>query len=157
MLTLITHGFIELVVNALIDDTCKNGKKITDNKRDFPHSTKLLLLNESGVLSDHHFRLLNWFRKLRNDFAHDPFFKLTPERLDIFEDIKFHDPIHFFELCVNILLSVWREHSTKVGAKFLPSYYEQVEEPVLMVEEPAPKEFVPLKSDPKTIRRRFKD
>ncbi len=49
---LITQGFVELLVNAVIDAKCKNAKKITSNTRDFPYSTKLLILHELGLLSD---------------------------------------------------------------------------------------------------------
>lgn len=145
MLTLITHGFIELIVNALIDDTCKNAKKITTNRRDFSHSAKLLILNEKGVLPDHSFQLLNWVRKLRNDLAHDPFFKSTAERMDIYDDEKFRDPDAFYEVCVAILLALWTEHQGTIGKNFLPSFYKEVDVPVLMVEKPAPKESSPDK------------
>ena len=41
-LVIITHGFIELFLNRIIDEKCKHGKKsITSNNRDFPLSVPL--------------------------------------------------------------------------------------------------------------------
>jgi len=45
-LVLVTHGFIELLVNALTDYYLKNSKKVTSDERSYPHSIKILLLNE---------------------------------------------------------------------------------------------------------------
>jgi hypothetical protein len=50
MLILLTSGFIELLVNALIDAHCKNSKKINDSNRDYTLSVKLVLLHEMGIL-----------------------------------------------------------------------------------------------------------
>ena len=127
LLVILTHGMVELIVNTLIDAKCKNAKKITKNNRDFPHSTKLTILNEMRWMTDHHYRLLNWFRKLRNDAAHEPFFELTAERLDILTDAKFRDPDHFFALCVFILLDLWAIYSDIVGPVLNPPLYEVID------------------------------
>src|SRR4051794_28612572 len=74
ILVLSTNGFLELLVNAVIDTKCKNGKKITSSNRDFSYSTKLLILNEVGLLPDGFYRILDWFRRIRNRAAHEPFF-----------------------------------------------------------------------------------
>jgi hypothetical protein len=50
LLILVAHGFVELMINALIDDKLKNAKRITSDSRGYSHSTKLLILNEVGVL-----------------------------------------------------------------------------------------------------------
>ena len=52
LLVLVTHGFIELLVNALVDHHLKNSKKVTSDVRSYPHSTKILLLNELGIIED---------------------------------------------------------------------------------------------------------
>ena len=79
LLVLVTHGFIELLVNALIDHYLKNSKKVTNDGRSYPHSTKLLLLNEVGIIDDNLYKVFNWFRKLRNRAAHQPIFKVNKE------------------------------------------------------------------------------
>src|SRR5207248_3326955 len=81
MLILVTSGFLELLVNTLIDEHCKNAKKITANNRDFPFSAKLILLHEMGLLSDGSFENINWLRKVRNRAAHAPFFEITKDEL----------------------------------------------------------------------------
>src|ERR1051325_9240377 len=68
------HGFLELLVNTLIDAKCKNAKKITANNRDCSHSANLVLLHELGLLSDESYSIFDWFRRLRNRAAHEPFF-----------------------------------------------------------------------------------
>jgi hypothetical protein len=148
---LVTHGIVELLINTMIDAKCKNAKKITDNNRDFPHSTKLTILNELGILSDHHYTLLNWFRKLRNEAAHQPFFELTKDKLELFADGKLRDPATFASTCFNIVLDLWRAHEEIVSIVLMPNLYEEVETDQLMVEVPAAKHLMALKSDPEKI------
>jgi len=82
-LIIVTHGFVELLINTIIDDKCKNGKdRITANNRDYPQSVKLVLLHELGLIDDRLFKILDWFRKLRNRAAHEPFFELTTKDID---------------------------------------------------------------------------
>jgi hypothetical protein len=82
-LVIVTHGFIELLVNTLIAEHCKHGKKkIASNKRDYPQAVKLVLLSELNVIDNRLYGILDWFRKLRNKAAHEPFFALTPGDLD---------------------------------------------------------------------------
>ena len=76
LLVLIAHGFIELLVNTLIDEKCKNSKKLS-NHRDFPHSAKLVILHELGAISDFRYKSLDWFRTLRNRAAHEPLFEVS--------------------------------------------------------------------------------
>ena len=66
-LVIIVHGYIELLLNSIIDVKCKHGKaRITKNSRDFPLSVKLTLLNELGIVDDTLFKVLDKFRKIRN-------------------------------------------------------------------------------------------
>ncbi len=84
LLVIVTHGFVELLLNAVIDAKCKHGKKrITSNSRDYSHSVKLALLNELGLLDNRLYQILDWFRKLRNRAAHETFFQL------MLQDIEF--------------------------------------------------------------------
>src|SRR5688572_14718691 len=65
LLILITHGFLELLINTLVEAKCKSGKKITSSQRDYPHSIKILILNEMNVIPDWMYRILDRLRKLR--------------------------------------------------------------------------------------------
>src|SRR5262245_42192408 len=81
LMVLIAHAFLELLVNAVIDAKCKNAKRINSNSRDFPHSAKLIILHEMGVLSDFRFKSLDWFRRLRNRAAHEPLFEVSADEI----------------------------------------------------------------------------
>ena len=108
-----------------------------------------------GILSDHHRRLLDWFRKLRNDFAHKWHFKLTKDRLEVHAD-KFREPENFYQLCIAILFDLYTTHEDIIGPALIPDAYEceKVTEKVIMVTEPGPKYIIPMKSDPKRVKRR---
>jgi hypothetical protein len=80
---LVAHGFIELLISTLVEAKCKNGKAIIASERDFSHSAKLVLLNEVGCLTNKRFRSLNLLRKIRNRAAHEPFFEITYNDLNI--------------------------------------------------------------------------
>jgi hypothetical protein len=154
LLVLVTHGMIELIVNLLVEAACRHAKKIVNNRRDFGHSAKLLILHEKGVLSDHHYQLLDWFRRLRNDAAHEPFFELTANRLDALSTPEHREPTNFDHVCKIILLDLFFQHDTLIGHALLPSAYIKEEKQVLMKAVPAPKYAIPLKIDPETIATR---
>lgn len=154
-LVIVTHAFVELMVNKMVEAVCKHGRSISEDTRSFTHSTKLVHLSEVGVLSDHHYRLLNWFRKLRNDCAHNWEFTLEAGRLDVFADPSHQDVTKFADLCVMILLDLWTSHDTLIGVSVLPTFYETSDKKVLVVEGPAPKYAIPLRDDPKTVRERL--
>ena len=127
ILVLTTHGFLELLVNAVIDTKCKNGKKkITSNNRDFPHSTKLLILNELGLLPDGFYRILDWFRRIRNRAAHEPFFELTRTELDLMKKYRGEFQLGEFtpgdteleRFCGLIVASFWNAHTRVLAPLF---------------------------------------
>ncbi|MBV9959742.1 MAG: hypothetical protein JO360_15060 [Acidobacteria bacterium] len=120
LLVLVAHGFIELLVNTVIDAKCKNSKKITSNRRDYPHSAKLLILNETGVLPDDLYRIFDWFRKLRNRAAHEPIFSVTKSDLSILKNKKYHDPENLYEFCTVLIGGFWNEHLDILGPVFAP-------------------------------------
>lgn len=109
---LITQGFVELLVNAVIDAKCKNAKKITSNTRDFPYSTKLLLLHELGLLSDSSYRSLDKLRKYRNKAAHEPFFEVS----GVTENGK-----RLHEVCVSLICDFFNQHSDILIPIFAPN------------------------------------
>jgi hypothetical protein len=120
LLVLVAHGFIELMVNALIDHHLKNSKKVTSDSRSYPHSTKLLLLNEIGIIDDQRYKVFDWFRKLRNKAAHQPIFRVTKNELSVIADKKYHDPEKLYEICVDLIGGLWNQHIPIFGPLFAP-------------------------------------
>jgi hypothetical protein len=124
-LIMVAHGFVEIIVNRMVEKKCKTGNKIVNDHRGYPHSTKVLILYEIGYLSDHEFRLLNWFRSLRNDFAHDPFYKLTEDRLSLMAHPDFRKPSEFRMICIFVLLELFMQHVDTVGPVFDPAKFPE--------------------------------
>jgi hypothetical protein len=122
MLILVTSGFLELLVNAVIDEKCKNAKKINENNRDYPFSVKLVLLNEMGLMSDGSFGNINWLRKVRNRAAHDAFFRVSSQELSQLK-AEYRDPSKLHTLCLMIWGSFWNEHVDLFVKKFMPSAF----------------------------------
>jgi len=61
-LVIISHGFIELILNTIIDIKLKHGKnKITKNTRDYPQSVKLVIINELKIIDNDLFKILDGF------------------------------------------------------------------------------------------------
>jgi hypothetical protein len=113
---LITQGFVELLVNAVIDAKCKNAKKITGNSRDFPYSIKLLLLHELGLISDSSYKSIDKLRKYRNKAAHEPFFELSTF-------VTANDggrPRRLHEVCVSLICDFFNQHSGILAPVFAP-------------------------------------
>jgi hypothetical protein len=130
LLILVTHGFIELLFNLIIDKKCKHGKrKITSNNRDYPFSVKMVLLNEMGLIDDWLYKIIDRFRRLRNRAAHEPFFKLKSNDLNFLEQsIKRFYPrtetinnydLHAFYL--GLIGSIWNTNLEILRPVFLPS------------------------------------
>ena len=118
-LIIIIHGYIELFLNRIIDNKCKHGKKrITKNTRDYTLSVKLTLLNELNILDDKLFSLLDKFRKIRNDAAHEASFNISKANWQILNSgldrfiageskRKPNDLAHFCKLLIG---TIWNEH-----------------------------------------------
>jgi hypothetical protein len=143
---ILAHGMVELMVNLLVEKLCKNGKKINNDRRGYSHSTKLVILHEKNVLTDHHFRLLNWFRARRNDVAHQPFFKLDTSMLSDFELERHRDLTKFGDLCNAILMDLWDQHSGVISPYFMPGV-QHAKVTFLPAGSQQPKYLIPLKSD----------
>ena len=85
---IVTHGVLELLVNTLVEQTCKHQEKIIESTRDFPHAVKLVLLSEKGIINDSQFKFIDNFRKLRNSAAHGAQFVLKEEMLKPFANLN---------------------------------------------------------------------
>lgn len=86
---LIINGFMELMVNILIRNKLKHGKKIEEDTRGYTYSTKLIILNEIGIISDDLFYNMDKLRELRNNAAHQPFFTVKDSDMEKFRPIVF--------------------------------------------------------------------
>lgn len=120
-LILITNGFLELLIETLIKYRCKSAKKILEDSRSFPYSSKLLILNEIGVLPENLFEKLDWFRKLRNKAAHEPFFEVD-ERT--FQNLNYEDirkPEELYQLCLYLVADVWDANKDVLTPVFAPA------------------------------------
>jgi hypothetical protein len=122
VVVLVSHGFVELLVNALVDKRCKQGKRINSNSRDFAHSGKLIILHEIGVLSDERYKCLDAFRNLRNKAAHDPVFRLSKTDLQVIkQDTGFDQPEEIHDICQALVADLWNEHADVFGNIFAPT------------------------------------
>jgi len=108
---------LELFITTLVKHHCKkHGGKFAKS----PFERKLLLLHEMGILSDNRFRLLNLFRDLRNDAAHEPKFEITMATLQKFPiTIKTpHEHEIVFHICAKMAFELWNEHSNVLARYF---------------------------------------
>jgi hypothetical protein len=150
---IITHGVLELLVNTLIELRCKNGGKIRKATRDYPHSVKLVLLHEKGLIKDSHYRLLDGFRKLRNEAVHDAQFNLKPEMLTPFQSFfatdkrhKLNDPKNFSVLCGKIVLLFWNHRLNDFWPYFDPDLFGK--------QNGIPKDTLPLDGGKKRAKKK---
>jgi len=128
-LVIVTHGFIELLLNTVIDSKLKHGKKrITSNNKDYNLSVKLVILHELEIIDDHLFDILDWFRKLRNKAAHEPFFELDQNQHDFANhaldrfipgESSFR-PNDFFHFCHLLVDTIWNENLDSLLPAFQP-------------------------------------
>ena len=118
----ITHGFLELIVSALIQAKAKNGKKIKSDTRSYPYSSQILILNEIAVISDEEFKVLDWFRKMRNRAAHEAIFKMTNNDLAKIrcEGKKVHIE-NFTKLCNMLIFDLINNKIDILGPQIMPS------------------------------------
>jgi hypothetical protein len=77
LLVLTANAGFEVIINAIVNTRLKRPGELGDKA----YHIKLLVLFESGLLSETLFDTLNWLRQIRNDAAHLPFFRLTEDWL----------------------------------------------------------------------------
>ena len=129
-LILITNGFLELLLNSIIDHKCKLGKKkITASNRDYPLSVKLVLLCELKYIDTQLYQILDRFRKVRNEAAHEPFFQISETYNSFFNQSleRFiagesrRKPNNLYHFCTLLIGTIWNENLDIVVPKFLPN------------------------------------
>ncbi|MBC8109042.1 MAG: hypothetical protein H7Z14_20825 [Anaerolineae bacterium] len=144
--TIITHGFVDIMVNGIIEKTCRDQKQIVADHRQWGHAAKLVLIHEMKVLTDRHYRLLKWFNSLRNDFAHKPQFVLTEDRMSILEKPEHRALKNFHMLCIQILMDLWVNYFGMIGEMFVKGL-GPISPELLTRRQPTESIIVPL-SDP---------
>ena len=115
-----TGATLELLITTLVKHHCsKHGRKLAK----WPFERKLVLLHEMGILTDNRFRLLNHFRDLRNDAAHEAKFEITKATIAKFpvtlvkpENLPEH--IIIFHICAKMAFELWNEHGNVLAQYF---------------------------------------
>ena len=109
---IVAGATLELFISTLVKHHCKkHGAKFAE----WPFERKIYLLHDMGILSDNRFRLLNQFRDLRNDAAHEAKFEITKATIAKFpvtlvkpENVPEDDII--FHICGKMAFDLWNEH-----------------------------------------------
>jgi hypothetical protein len=131
MQVIVTNGFLELLVNTLVEGKCKHGKNISQQTRDYPYSVKLLLLHEKSLIDDRYFGFMDWFRKVRNRAAHDAFFefsesdfaKLKTTKIIGMEGIDLTKPENFKQFGITLVLGFWNCNVQFFAPIFMPELF----------------------------------
>lgn len=119
----ITHGFLELLMNVLIKNKAKNGKKITSDNRTYSYSVQILILYEIGILTKADYDVYDWFRKMRNRAAHEPLFSVRDEDL---KRLSKHNTIDEFDhLCFDLMTRLWNANIDILVPAFTPTLVNQ--------------------------------
>jgi len=86
-------------------------------------ATKIRILHKAGILSDNRATLLNHFRNLRNDAAHEAKFKITKATIAKFpvtlvkpENLPEH--IIVSHICTEMAFELWNEHHAVLASYF---------------------------------------
>lgn len=127
-LVLITNGLLELLAETLVKNKCKNSNAILGDNRSYGYSTKLLLLNEIGIVSDSIYKTLKGFNRIRNKAAHEPFFEVTSGDLEALRsdlntvlnnDMK--SSADLYHCCTTLFGILWNSHLDIFKPVFAPS------------------------------------
>ena len=117
---IVAGATLELFITTLVKHHCK---KHGGAFAKFPFERKLLLLHETGILSDNRFRSLNLFRDLRNDAAHEAKFEITKATIAKFpvtlvkpENLPEHMIVS--HICMKMAFELWNEHSEVLARYF---------------------------------------
>ncbi|MDX6766032.1 MAG: hypothetical protein SFU85_04500 [Candidatus Methylacidiphilales bacterium] len=129
---IVTHCYLELLVHQLALQRCKNSKRIAEGAREFTQSIKVTMLNEAGIISDEDAKFLHWFRRKRNDAAHEVDFKITKEDLSEFRGYtasdrktRLDDPKHLSLLCAETVMGFWNHHVQVFAPLFEKRLFEK--------------------------------
>lgn len=114
---IVAGATLELLITTLIKHHCKkHGGKFVKNT----YASKLLILHEMGILSDNRYKLLNLFKKMRDDAAHEYKFEITKEKLSKFPITITTNREHYVvsHICIKMVMELWNEHSNVLARYF---------------------------------------
>jgi hypothetical protein len=126
---LLTNCYLEFFVHLMAVNGCKSRKMIEDSGRDFPHAVKIALLHEAGGVTDEEATFLHWFRKKRNDAAHEVEFDVTEDEVQkmwtsmtsYLGTLASHE-VNLRNLCFAFLMSFWNRRKTELGRLMFPRF-----------------------------------
>jgi hypothetical protein len=118
LLVLVAHGFIELLVNTIVEHKLKRGKRIASDSRTYPHSVKLVLLYETGIIKEKEYEAYDWYRGLRNKAAHEPLFTITEESFKPLDNPKYKKPEDLFQFSAALIGTLWNRHAEMLSPLF---------------------------------------
>jgi hypothetical protein len=131
---IIAQGMLELLVNTLVEQFCKDAEIIGEDDRSFPYSVKLVILHEKGLIPDNYFKWMNGLRRIRNEAAHEAVFELadlTPKFWTPFRGLKstltnvsLDEPKNFVYLCQEIVSGFWNVHVRFFAPIFEPELFQ---------------------------------
>lgn len=132
LLITVTHCHLELLVHTLVLHRCKNGRMIAESGRDYPQSVKITLLHECNIIRDQDVMFLTWFRKRRNEAAHEVEFSITPQHLNAFKGYTASDRKTRLDLVENLSLlcqetvfGFWNQHVELFAPIFNPDLFKK--------------------------------
>jgi hypothetical protein len=104
--TIIMSGFIELLVNTLIQEKCQG----INEKSVKTHGQRIGVLHAKKLIDDDEFNKLEWFRKLRNEAAHEAVFDIGKKNFDLFKGTQFESAARFPGLCMDVFVRFWNKN-----------------------------------------------
>ncbi len=107
---LVTHGFLEMMVDILVKEKCRKQSKILSSSQTFSHAVKLIILNEIGAIDDESYIIYNKFRNLRNKVAHEPLFDFMNMNISFEKSNKPLLAKDLLSFCQTIIVLLWNKH-----------------------------------------------
>ena len=68
------------------------------------------MLHEAGIITDKEYRMLDWYRDIRNRAAHEPIFIITIDDFKALDNPNYTTPDSLFDLTTNLLSAIWNTH-----------------------------------------------
>lgn len=118
LLIIISHSFIEMIVETLCEHHCP--KTHLSN-----HNRKLEKLKKEHVIDEFQLKLYKWFLELRNKAAHNPTFRLKDSDFEpIANLIKKQqvgvNSLHIFS--IKLISELWNKHLNVLVPVYLRKY-----------------------------------
>lgn len=117
---LVLNGFLEILVNVLIEDKLKEPKSIIRNN----YATRLLFIYTTGLINNELYLALNVLKDIRNQAAHDPLFRVKTSDFKKLSE-EYNDPTRFEFTCIEIFAKFWNKYSDLFNNKFAKNFHKQ--------------------------------